>query len=140
MKLYVHLASLVVLAGLGATMVGCGSDAPAERPRADVSGNVTLDGSPLPDGEITFVKVAEGVNDPVPIVNGKYAGKASVGDRKVEIRAYREVKANTDMYGADAPVSKENFLPEKFNVKTELKDVTISKDGPNNFDFEVTSK
>jgi hypothetical protein len=119
-----------------ALLVGC-NPGPVERPRVPVSGTVKLDGQPLPDGEIAFIKVSEGINDVIPITNGQFSGLASVGDRKVEIRAFREERQGVEMYGDQAPVSKVNFLPEKWTTNSELTaDVASGK----TFEFEVTSQ
>jgi hypothetical protein len=124
-----------------AVVAGCNS-APVEKPRVAVSGNVTLDGQPLPDGEIGFVSTAEGVNDTLPIQQGKFSGQVSVGERKVEIRAYREVKA----VGAGgyvppgAETSKENFIPAKYNTDSKLTaNVEPGKEGTP-LEFAVKSK
>ena len=127
-----------LLVGL-ASLVGCGPDMPADRPKAEVSGTVTFDGAPLPEGEITFSKVAEGVGDTLPIKDGKFLGQVSVGDRKVEIRAYRESKAATSMYGDDAPVSKENYLPAKYHTDSTFK-ADIPAAGAKDLTFAVTAK
>jgi hypothetical protein len=118
---------------------GCGPAGPKERPTAPVSGTVTLDGQPLADGEIYFVKADEGINEILPIKDGKFSGKASLGDRKVEIRSYKEVKANTEMYGADAPVTKQDVIPAKYNAESTLK-ATIAAGGSTPLEFAVTSK
>ena len=112
---------LSVLACL--TLGGCSPPEPKSRPTADVSGTVTLDGKPMPDGEIFFVNVSEGVQEVLPVKDGRFTGKASLGQRKVEIRSYREVppaKEVVEMYGADAPKTKENFIPTNFNTETTL--------------------
>jgi len=104
-----------------------------------VSGEVTLDGDPMPEGEIAFVKVSEGIRDMLPIKNGKFEGEVLPGDRKIEIRAYRIEKAGVEMYGDDAPESRVNYIPAKYNENSDLS-ATITESGPNELKFEVSSK
>lgn len=108
-------------------------------PTFPASGEVTLDGDPMPEGEIAFVNVSEGVRDMLPINNGKFEGEVLPGERKVEIRAYRVEKANVEMYGDDAPDSRINYIPAKYNDNSDLT-ATITDSGPNEFNFEVSSK
>lgn len=121
----------------GFALHGCGG--PAETPKAKVSGTVTLDDKPLADGEITFETRAAGVREVLPIKDGKFEGEVQIGERRVEIGAYREAKAATDMYGSDAPITKENYIPARYNTETKEK-ATVTAAGPNSFDFKVTSK
>src|SRR5438552_15083087 len=72
---------LIVALGLS----GCGRKGPIMVP---VSGTVTLDGKPMPDGMIYFKTIVEGSVDQMEIKDGKFAGKVEVGDRRVEICRY----------------------------------------------------
>jgi hypothetical protein len=127
-------APLAALLGMAA---GCGSDVEKTYP---VSGTVTLDGEPLADGEIYFVTPATGQIDILSIENGKFAGEAKAGSRRVEIRAYRVIEAQAaDMPGYDPGESKENYLPAKYNDESTL-NAEISADSPNdNLTFELES-
>jgi hypothetical protein len=129
------LGWLLLLAVL--TMLGCQSK--SEPPKAEVSGNVTLDGKPMAEGDITFVTVAEGVRETLPVKDGKFTGMVQIGERQVEIRGYRQSQAATAMYGPGAEPSMENYLPERYNAKTTLK-ASVTPEGPNTFDFKVTEK
>lgn len=104
-----------------------------------VSGEVMLDGEPMPEGEIAFVKVSEGIRDMLPITNGKFEGGVLPGERTIEIRAYRVEKAGVEMYGDDAPETRVNYIPAKYNENSDLT-ATITESGPNELKFEVTSK
>ena len=108
-------------------------------PVFSVSGEVTLDGEPMPEGEIAFVKVSEGIRDMLPIKDGKFEGGVLPGERKVEIRAYRVEKVGVEMYGDDAPESRINYIPPKYNEQSDLT-ATITESGPNEFKFEASSK
>lgn len=114
---------------------GCSGE-PEGPTKAPVQGKVTLDGAALPEGEISFVIPGQ-VPNVIPIANGEYAGEASVGDNRVEIRVYQEVTTNTEMYGE--MTTRENTLPDKYNNQSTLA-AQVTDDGPNEFSFEVTSK
>jgi hypothetical protein len=120
---------------------GCGSSELKGRPTIDVSGSVTLDGSPLAEGEVILVNVPEGVREVFAVKGGNFAGKASPGSRRVEVCAYKEQAPNkdaTDMYGADAKPSMANYLPAKYNTESTL--TADIKEGGAPLKFEVTSQ
>jgi len=117
--------------------LGCGGGA-ATRPKTKVSGTVTLDDKPLAEGEIAFTKTAEGVADSLPIKDGKFEGDVSLGERKVEIRAFKEVaqQGAEGMYKDQPMSSKENYLPAKYNSESTFKETVAAG---KKFDFKVTS-
>jgi hypothetical protein len=119
-----------------AAQAGCGG--PKQLPTAEVAGTVNLDGKPLPDGEILFADVAQGANNILPIKDGKFSGRATVGQLRVEIRAYRDVAGNTEMYGSGAESSKENYLPAQYNTESTL-NATVPKEGAKALEFAVTA-
>lgn len=126
--------SLLILVVCAALAGGCSPGVP-EPTRVDVSGEVTIDGKPLEKGQIYFKTVAAGSIDSIEIVGGKFAGKAELGPRRVEITAMRPASGGTP--GMDA--GEENYIPAKYNVNSKLTaDVTAG--GPNQFQFEVTAK
>jgi len=117
--------------------VGCNNQRPVPK-SYPVKGEVTLDGKPMPSGEVVFVSVAEGIRDTVKVADGKFSGEVLAGERQVEIRSYIEKEGNTKMYGADAEPSYVNIIPKKYNEQTELT-ATVKESDDNSFSFEVTS-
>jgi hypothetical protein len=120
--------------------VGCGDS--RNNIAYDVGGTVNLDKKPLKDGDITFSDSSGHPPTSITITDGKYQGKARAGNYRVEIRAYR---FSEKAVGPGPGVSKderpkENYLPERFNRKTELPKAEVTLAGPNKFDFEVESK
>jgi len=122
-----------VLAGLAVTG-GCGPSGPKLYP---VSGTVTWNDAPLPDGDIIFVpelpgEVAGKVKD------GKFACMAQPGDRKVKILATREGPVDPQM---GAP-RREQFLPPKYSSGelTELRAVVKESDAKdaNVYEFKLS--
>ena len=69
--------SALMLLGISLGLVGC---SPKAAPTADVSGKVTLDEKPLPDGEIYFITMGM-PPEILPIKDGAFAGKAKPGQR-----------------------------------------------------------
>jgi hypothetical protein len=120
-----------VVLGLFATvmLVGCGGSGDLDR--VVVTGKVTYNGEPIKNGEIRFVPIKD-TRGPVSggsIVNGVYTAKGlggvPIGTYRVVIRASRAVKgAKPESVGDDPSgeeyVRGEQYVPEKYNVKSEL--------------------
>lgn len=126
-----------ILIAIGALLLSaCGS---SEDKKYPVNGTVSVDGKPLADGSVKFV--SEGDFDSLEVKDGKFSGEVREGEHKVEIYGYREAESSaaSEMYGADAEASKENFLPDKFNTNSTTNE-TVSADGSNDFKFEVSAK
>ena len=106
-----------------------------------VSGTVTFDGDPLPDGDILFVDADNKVGpDAGKIKDGKFECKAKAGKKNVQIRATRLEKPKGGATGAmgetELPV---DYIPEKYNIKTELQ-ADVTSGGPNKYEFKLLSK
>jgi len=126
----------VALLGVFA-LLGCDSG-PRMYP---VSGTVTLDGQPVPEGDIAFLDPDNQIGpDAGKIKDGKFAFKTKAGKKMVEIRAARMQKPPP---GADGPGGAEpafiEYLPERYNEKTELT-AEVASGGPNQYEFKLTSK
>ena len=106
-------AFLVVLPFALVALVGCGGEKPAE-----VSGTVSMDGTPLPEGEILFL-AADNSKTPEagPIKDGKYSLTVSPGAKKVQIKASRPTSKPDPVMGVAA---KESMLGPEYNEKTTL--------------------
>lgn len=118
-----------------ALTIGCGDSTPKVKLTA-VKGAVSLDGKPMPEGELIFALAGE-----APVVmsikDGAFTGNAPVGSHKVEVRVYKAgPPMSTDPTKAPTKV---NFIPDRFNNASTLKaEVTVG--GTNEFKFDVTSK
>ncbi len=132
---------------LSVLLVGCGdSGGPVT---VSVSGTVTLDGKPVPSGQILFNDIA-GVEKAYAglIKDGKFSFPSTVGQKKVSISSPQEVQGKSTVVGGTPgdPVSEENpaieiveMIPGKYNDTTTLTaDVTSA--GPNEFTFDLKSE
>lgn len=115
-----------------AIMIGC-----AEGDMGQVSGTVTLNGQPLPDADVTFTPVEGGrpsfgttdSNGKYDLLHTKSQKGAIVGTHTVTITTYEE---------SDDQVTREEKVPTKYNLETELKETV--KAGSQTIDFELDSK
>lgn len=121
---------------LALLVVGCG-------PRdgmVDVGGNVTFDGSPIPDGRILF-RMTEGDQQAfsASIEQGKYLLRMPNGAARVEVTASRLIPGKFVEANPGEPEQVgEMYIPEKYNSRSELK-ATVS--GPiENLNFDLTKK
>jgi hypothetical protein len=98
-----------------------------------VSGNVTWEGAPIPNGDIMFVATDPHVAAAAgKIEDGAFTFRCKPGTKRVEIRSYRLTGKKTSQ-GLPAG---EMFIPERYNFESELSaDVTL--DGKNKFDFAL---
>ena len=130
--------SLAAASLLLAGFVGCGSDDGPDVPATHkVTGTVTLDGKPLAKGNISFESEADtkvGISATGEISDGKFEVLATVGKKKVKIRAPKEV-GEPDATGMRNTVE---TIPPKYNEKTTLEFEV--KEGENKQDFALKSK
>jgi hypothetical protein len=131
--------TMLVLLGVSLCIAGCGRKGPPPRKLVPVSGTVTLDGKPLPDGFVSFVSPTEGYLESFPINEGKFSGKAGLGVQTVDIIAVRESKPPSGAAGAQAPptATRTNYLPSKYSMNSPLR-ADVTEAGPNTFTFELT--
>jgi hypothetical protein len=121
--------------------------------RIGVSGNVTLKGQPLDDGIVEFVPIdGQGTQASTMCSGGKYKIAADKGLKpgKYRIRITAgdgKTPYRTEPSGPDSPsgppgpggkaniISKE-LVPRDWNIDSK-QERTITKEGPNVFDFEI---
>jgi hypothetical protein len=135
-------APLAVIALLAVGANGCGRSGPE---RFAVGGQVTLDGAPLPDGEIVF-RPDPSTSGPtaagriengayfIPVERGPVAGKYSVSIT-AERPTGRRVRA--DILGEATAEQTEQYLPPQYNERTTL-EATIDQDR-DDLGFELSS-
>ena len=113
--------SSFLLAGIACVASGCGGDDGPER--AVVSGQVTINGSPMPAGVIKLYPSEESKApmSAADIVDGKFVvnnlGGAAVGKYRVEINGY---KMETSKVGNEVYENRIQYVPAEYNKKTKL--------------------
>src|SRR5262245_60115494 len=111
---------------LALALAGCGDGT------HPVSGTVSFDGQPVGTGTIVF-EAADGGPGLASsgIKDGKYELRSKAGKKKGVITAFR-TKPGTEK---DPQTATEEYIPEKYNTKSELtKEVAA---GDNKFDFDL---
>jgi hypothetical protein len=114
--------------------------------RQSLEGIVTFDSAPLADGSIVFLPQAD-TKSPTSggdIAQGRFSiassGGTACGTFRVEITALRK----TGKKVKDPQLNKwidetEQFVPARYNRQSELT-ATVTEQGPNRFQFAITSK
>ncbi len=124
-----YFATLLVSITL---LVGCGtvSDAPET---ATVKGTVTLDGKPLPEGNIVFDPIdGKGGSSAGVVKDGEFEFLSQFGSKRVSISDSRD----SGIKGENGETVFESTIPEKFNNKSILT-AEVKKAGENNFTFDL---
>ena len=112
---------------------GCG---PSRPERVRVSGDVTLDGQPVQDGEIIFTHIDQRLGaEAGRIVAGRFELMAKPGQQRVEINASREVPG-TEGQGFRGGRLLEDYIPERYNTATILS-AEVTRDRGQHFEFEL---
>ncbi|MGI6417750.1 MAG: hypothetical protein ACOX1P_19015 [Thermoguttaceae bacterium] len=119
-------------------LIGCGPSGLKLNP---VSGTVTFDGEPLPEGRIQF-RAVEGDQRAFSgaIEQGRYTVETMPGKMAVEITASRIIPGKFDESnpGEKTPVG-EMYIPARYNSATELT-AEIPSGGVKQLDFTLTGK
>lgn len=132
------IATAVLLAGCSRS-----SSRPEEK-TYPVKGTVLMDDRPLAEGEIYFKNPSAGTVYIAQIREGKFEGRASAGDKRVEIVSYKVEfdPVAKEMYGDQAEPTKVNIIPRQYNVDSTLTATVKATENPeeNTFEFKITSK
>ncbi|TWT32817.1 hypothetical protein [Blastopirellula retiformator] len=117
----------VLLSALAIFLIGCGKPAPNI-----VSGSVTMNGTPVEQGEIMFLPTdGKGVVAAGPIVNGSFSMECQPGDKSVKITATKEQGIAPD--GLPNYVS---YIPAKYNTQTTL-NAKVADGNNDEFNFDL---
>jgi hypothetical protein len=126
-------------------IVGCSADARSSRdtlPRVAVSGTVTLDGTPLPEGVIQFNPTSgtEGPPAAGEIREGKYSIERPQGPvpgkYKVTISSRPPVRINESEAPGGAPKLKPETVPARYNTDSKLES-DVPAGGASTLDFPL---
>lgn len=130
------------------TVCGCFGGSAENIERAAISGTVTYDGKPLPEGSIQFVPDTDSSGKPLRgkavqamISDGAYRLEAdrgaTVGMNQVLINASKKTGKFQESDGQKTEILKQ-YLPAKYNTSSTLKYEV--KSGENTADFALESK
>jgi hypothetical protein len=97
-------------------LVGCSTG-----PRTyKVKGTVTLDGQPLPEGDIIFMPDDKDQHpEPGRITNGRFELMAREGKKHVQISGSKIIPGSKVRGAGGEPVAQE-YIPKRYNSATEL--------------------
>ncbi len=132
-----RIVTLVVL-GFLATSVGCSQNSgPRFYP---LTGKVTFNGEPVSTATLVLRDPAgQEKTCLAKVINGEISGESSPGEKIIEVTATRIAEGKTvpsaDGIGKEQAI--EQYIPEKYNVKSELK-ATISDKQPNQLMLDLT--
>ena len=128
-----RILSLFSFLVIGLTL-GCGgSNSRISIEETPVKGSVTVNGKALAVGEIYFI-VSGYAPNVIPIANGEYAGKAKVGNNRIEIRSWKAgPPLSTD---TTKQPTKVNTIPNAYNDASKLT-AEVQLKGENDFKFNA---
>lgn len=135
----IRFQALLIVGTALVALTGCGG--PAGPKMVDVTGTITLDGTPVDDGQIYF-RADDGSNTyAAPILKGAYEAKVSPGSKKIEIIGYRDIPGKfIEVNPGEKSPAREMFIPRKFNSESTLS-VTVAEDkNEMEENFELKSK
>ena len=128
-----RLLSLFSFLVIGLTL-GCGgSNSRISIEETPVKGSVMVNGKALAEGEIYFIVSGYAPNI-IPIANGEYAGKAKVGNNRIEIRSWKAgPPLSTD---TTKQPTKGNTISNAYNDASKLT-AEVQLKGENDFKFNA---
>lgn len=138
----------IFLSSIVLQFIACGCGGSTGPVTVTVSGSVSLNGKPVPSGQIIFNDVA-GVEKAYAglIQDGEFSFPSTLGQKKVSISSPQEVIGKSTVVGGTPgdPVSTENpaleiveAIPSRYNETTTLT-ADVTSNGENEFPFELTS-
>lgn len=133
---FVPLVALALMLLLVVT--GCIAQGRPAVKRYPVRGIVTLDGSLLPEGRVSFITLAAGRADALAIKDGHFEGEAEAGERRVEFSIVKNVKASGPPIPGMPETIPQESLPAHCNSESNYK-ATVVPDGVNDFTFDLKS-
>jgi hypothetical protein len=114
----------LLIMGLTLPLVGCGDGKP---PKYSLSGTVTFEGKPVPEGSIMFQAADKRTApDTAQIVDGKYSLELMAGEKIVMVEASKFVGPEDKTMGVRP---RDQYLPHRYNVETTLKMEVKPQDG-----------
>ncbi|MCE9630179.1 MAG: hypothetical protein K8S94_05600 [Planctomycetia bacterium] len=107
-----------------------------------MTGTISLDGRPLPDGEVYFRIPATGVIEVLPVKDGSFEGLAAAGRHRIEIYRFEQPRpTEAELAGMDPmqrahATAKRNVIADKYNIASTL-EADVQPGQANHFAFEL---
>ncbi len=145
--MWLNVRCYSLMCGMMMVLAGCGGPQGPQKVRVD--GTVTLNGQPVPSGQVVLHDPA--MQDAAyagPIEAGKFSFETTPGKKTVSITSPQEVHGMAGARGGieGDPVSPENpavviqeLIPARYNDRSELT-IEVTLEGKNQFPFELSSK
>jgi hypothetical protein len=130
-RLIVCSISLVLVSSLGCG----GGDDQKLPPLAKVSGNVSLDGAPMPQGQVRFVLEGQ-PGRTVEVKDGAFTGEAFTGKNRVEVVSEKDGPPHPMEQGKFLKV---NVVDAKYSGMSSQLTADVPASGATGLKFEVTS-
>ncbi|WP_147274374.1 hypothetical protein [Bremerella cremea] len=110
---------LLLACGVFTALTGCGGTSGPKT--VDVTGKVSLDGTPVDSGQIYF-RAEDGSNTyATKIEKGAYEAKVTPGAKKIEIIGYRDIPGKfVEVNPGEKEPAREMFIPRQFNSDSTL--------------------
>lgn len=105
-------------------------------PKAAVKGTITLNGSPMPSGEIVFTMMGQ-PESRLTVTNGSYTGEALIGVNSVGVFSYIESPPDSGL--STDEVKKTNIVAQRFSYQTQLT-ADVKAEGNADFNFDVATQ
>lgn len=133
-----RFVSFVGCLTLALGLLGCGG-------RTDglitISGTVTLDGKPVPDGSVSLMPLdGKGIAGGGTISNGRYSADSSPGLMAVQINGIEKVEKenpSAEEVARGLHIDQKQILPAVYNRQSKLR-IEVSSES-DQFDFNLTS-
>jgi hypothetical protein len=136
----VSAGALLLVLGFGG---GCGGDSLGRQP---VAGSVSVNGSPLENGNVSFHPVDKGIGSGAPVSGGKFsiAQKDGLPPGKYRVTINAPIPgtggaASPDALPGDPPAPAQELIPPEWNSKSE-QFVEVTNKGKNDFSFSIDAK
>ena len=130
---------LVAVAIAAHSIVGCSTEAP----KSAVTATVTLDGAPLKSGQVRLAPAnGDGPTAGATIAGGVFSARVAPGAYIVQIYAPKVVGRRKAYDTPDSPTIDivEELIPERYNIKTELRLEARPGEHGATFDLESTAR
>jgi len=130
---------ILVSSALCLVLASCG---PTVDPEYPVRGTVTLDGSPMAQGDVIFRDDTKAIFSTFSVSNGQFSGKSEAGTFKVEINSMQDQTAAADSATGYAPpggTTKKNVVLPQYNAESK-QTAEVKSSGINEFTFEAKTK